>query len=211
MANLDQRARAPLTNVARPGRFGTAMPNPGLLIEERTDLALATVMARRGAEQNLKRAVVAAYGLNLPDGPRVAAKDGVSFGGVGIGQWLAAAETSAGGDFVSRLREHLAGFASIADQSDGRVVLRLSGDRARDVLTKGIPVDLHPRSFRTGDVASTLVAYIGVQIQQLDDRPTFQLMAFRSFAGSLWSWLAKSAAEFGYEIVHQGAGPQHIA
>jgi sarcosine oxidase subunit gamma len=96
----------------------------------------------------------------------------------------------------------LAGLASIADQSDGRVVLRLSGDRARDVLAKGIPVDLHPRGFRTGDVASTVVAHIGVQIQQLDDRPTFQLIALRSFAGSLWSWLAKSAAEFGYEIVH---------
>jgi hypothetical protein len=25
-------------------------------------------------------------------------------------------------------------------------------------------------------------------------------MAFRSLAGSLWSWLTKSAAEFGYEI-----------
>jgi hypothetical protein len=45
-------------------------------------------------------------------------------------------------------------------------------DRVRDVLAKGVPLDLHPRSFRTGDVASTLVAYIGVQIQQLDERPT---------------------------------------
>ena len=99
--------------------------------------------------------------------------------------------------------EHLAGLASIADQSDGRVVLRLRGDRVRDVLAKGVPVDLHPRSFKTGDVASTLVAYIGVQIQQLDDRPTFQLMAFRSLAGSLWSWLTKSAAEFGAEFVRR--------
>ena len=120
-------------------------------------------------------------------------------------QWFAAAETSAETDFVPRLRERLAGLASIADQSDGRVVLRLSGDRVRDVLAKGVPVDLHPRNFRTGDVASTLVAHIGVQIEQLDDRPTFQLMAFRSLAGSLWSWLTKSAAEFGYEIVHPGS------
>ena len=84
-------------------------------------------------------------------------------------------------------------------------MLRLSGDRVRDVLAKGVPVDLHPRNFRTGDVASTLVAHIGVQIEQLDDRPTFQLMAFRSLAGSLWSWLTKSAAEFGYEIVQPGS------
>jgi methylglutamate dehydrogenase subunit D len=200
MANHDQHARAPLTRVARPGRFGPATPNAGLVVEERTDLTLATVMARRGAEQNLKRAVVAAYGLDLPDGPRVAVKDGVSFAGIGVGQWLAAAETSAGGDFISYLREHLTGLASIVDQSDGRVVLRLSGDRVRDVLAKGIPLDLHPRNFRTGDVASTVVTYIGIQIQQIDDRPAFQLMAFRSFADSLLSWLTESAAEYGYEI-----------
>jgi sarcosine oxidase subunit gamma len=99
------------------------------------------------------------------------------------------------------LRARLAGLASIADQSDGRVVLRLRGDRVRDVLAKGVPVDLHPRRFKTGDVASTLVAHVGVQIEQLDDQPTFQLMASRSLAGSLWSWLTKSAAEFGYEVV----------
>ena len=193
-------ARAPLAGLALPGRSGAATRKPGLLIEERTDLALATVMARHGKEQDLKGTVAAAYGLDLPDGARVASKDGVSFAGIGIGQWFAAAEPGQT-DFVPRLRARLAGLASIADQSDGRVVLRLRGDRVREVLAKGVPLDLHPRRFKTGDVASTLVAHVGVQIEQLDDQPTFQLMAFRSLAGSLWSWLTKSAAEFGYEVV----------
>jgi methylglutamate dehydrogenase subunit D len=204
MADLGLKARAPLAGLARLGRFGAATAKPGLVIEERTDLALATVMARRGKEQDLKHAVAAAYGVDLPNGPHVASKDGVSFAGIGVHQWLATAESSAEMDFVPRLRERLAEVASIADQSDGRVVLRLSGDRVRDVLAKGVAVDLHPISFRTGDVASTLIAYIGVQVEQLDDRPTFQLMAFRSLAGSLWSWLTKSAAEFGYEVVQRG-------
>ena len=203
MPDRSLHSRAPLEGLARIGRFGAAASSRGLIIEERTDLALATVTARRGAEQNLKRVVAEAYGAALPDGPRVAAKNGVSFAGIGVGQWLAAAEASAEAAFVSGLRVRLAGLASIADQSDGRVVLRLSGDRIRTVLAKGVPVDLHPRSFKTGDVASTLVAHIGVQIQQLDDQPTFQLMAFRSLAGSLWSWLTKSAAEFGYEFEGQ--------
>jgi heterotetrameric sarcosine oxidase gamma subunit len=201
MADRGLGARAPLAGLAHAGRFGAATPKPGLVIEERTGLALATLMARRGKEQDLKIAVAVAYGIDLLDGPRVASKDGVSFAGIGVGQWFAAAEPSQP-DFVPRLRKRLANLASIADQSDGRVVLRLSGDRVRDVLAKGVPVDLHPTRFRTGDVASTLVAHVGVQLEQLDDRPTFQLMAFRSLAGSLWSWLTKSAAEFGYEVVH---------
>ena len=120
-------------------------------------------------EEEVKGAVNAAYGVDLPAGPRVAVKAGVSFAGIGVHQWLAAAESSAGADFVARLREHLAGLASITDQSDGRVVLRLSGERVRDVLAKGVPIDVHARGFKTGDVASTLVAHIGVQIAQLND------------------------------------------
>ncbi len=200
MADRALRARAPLAGLARPGRFGAASQKPGVIIEERTDLALATLMVRRCKEQDLKIAVAVAYGIDLLDGPRVASKDGVSFAGIGVGQWFAAAgprET----EFVPQLRRRLTNLASVADQSDGRVVLRLRGDRVRDVLAKGIPVDLHPRNFKTGDVASTLVAHIGVQIEQLDDQPTFQLMAFRSLAGSLWSWLTKAAAEYSYEVV----------
>jgi len=203
MAEVDLRIRTPLEGLVQPGRFGAASSNPGLLIEEITDLALATMTARRGVEQDLKHAVAEAYGLELPHGPRISTRNGVSFAGTGIGQWLAAAEGLAAAGFVPRLREHLKDLASIADQSDGRVVLRLSGERVREVLSKGIPVDLHPRSFRTGHVASTTVAQIGVQIQQLGDQPVFRLIAFRSFAGSLLSWLTKSAAEFGYEIAHQ--------
>lgn len=199
MADRGLKAHAPLAGLAHAGRFGTAAQKPGVLIEERTDLALATVMARRGKEQELKRAVAATYRLDLPDGPGVASHDGVSFAGIGLGQWFAAAEPSET-DFVPRLRARVGGLASVADQSDGRVVLRLRGERVRDVLAKGVPVDLHPRRFKSGDVASTLVAHIGVQIEQLDEAPTFQLMAFRSLAGSLWSWLTKSAAEFGYEV-----------
>jgi len=161
------------------------------------------MIARRGKEQDLKRAVVSAYELELPEGPRFASKNGASFAGIGIEQWLAAAEPPARTDFVSQLREQVVGLASVADQSDSRVVLCLTGDRVREVLAKGVPIDLHPQRFKTGYVASTLVAYIGVQIQQLDNQPTFQLMAFRSLAGSLWSWLAKSAAEYGYEIVRR--------
>jgi sarcosine oxidase subunit gamma len=200
MSDLKLRARAPLGDLARPGRFGAETLKPGLVIEERNDLALATVIARRGETQNLRQAVTSVFDLALPEGSHVVTKDGVSFAGIGVGKWLAAAEGPVAGGYVSRLREHLAALASIADQSDGRVVLRLSGERAGEVLAKAIPLDLHTRKFKTGDIASTMISQMGVQIQQLDDRPTFQLMAFRSFAGSLLSWLTKSAAQFGYEI-----------
>ena len=67
-------------------------------------------------------------------------------------------------------------------------------------LAKGVPLDLHPKVFKAGDVATTLVAYIGVQIDRIDEA-TWQLTAPRSMAGSFWSWLSASAGEFGYDVV----------
>jgi len=63
-----------------------------------------------------------------------------------------------------------------------------------------VPLDLHPKVFKPGDVAITVVAYIGVELDRLDEA-TFQLTAPRSMAGSFWSWLSASAAEFGYDVV----------
>jgi hypothetical protein len=42
MADRALHARAPLAGFALPGRFGAASGKPGLVIEERTGLALAT-------------------------------------------------------------------------------------------------------------------------------------------------------------------------
>ena len=86
--------------------------------------------------------------------------------------------------------------ASVTDQSDGYAVVRVSGPKARDVLAKGFPIDLHHRAFGPADVASTQVAYMGATLWQVDDAPTFEIALFRSFAGSFEHWLTESAAEF---------------
>jgi sarcosine oxidase subunit gamma len=190
--------RSLLHGLVRAGHQGRADVT-GLTIVERTDIAFASVIARRGRRDALAAAIQTAFDVRLPDGPRRAGKDGVTFAGTGPDQWIASAENTEG--FAATLRERIGAFGTVIDQSDSRLVLHLGGPRVRDVLAKGIPVDLHPRVFKVGDVAVTLIAHIGVQIDRLDDAPTFQLAAPRSTAGSFWSWLTASAAEFGYDVV----------
>jgi sarcosine oxidase subunit gamma len=197
MASLAHE-RSALHGLARPGHHGRAAA--GLVIEERTDIALASVIARRGKFDALAAAVDTAYGVTLPKGPRRAANGLLAFAGTGPNQWIASAEGAEASGFAAKLRARIGLFAAVSDQSDARLVLRLSGPRVRDVLAKGVPLDLHPKVFKPGDVATTLVAYIGVQLDRLDDT-TFQLTTPRSTAGSLWSWLSASAAEFGYDVV----------
>ncbi len=103
-----------------------------------------------------------------------------------------------------RLRATFGNLASVCDQSDGRTVIRVGGERARDVLAKGVPIDLHPRAFRVGDAAVTSVAHISVQFWQVDETPTYEFIVSRSFAVGFWEWLTDSAAEFGYLIADEG-------
>ena len=195
MSNLAPRSA--LASLAPPGRFGADAQTPGVVLSERTGLALATVLARKEQSDALARRVRETFGIDLPAAPRRAESGSVAFVWAGPGHWLAVQDGEEGHRFEKRLRDAFAGLASVSDQSDGRVVIRMSGARARDALAKGIPLDLHPHEFKSGSAASTVAAHIGVQLWQIDDAPTYELAMFRGFAESFWHWLMDSAAEFG--------------
>jgi len=193
-------ALSALAGLAVPGRYGKEGGEPGVVIAERSGLGLATVAARKGQAEALKAAVASAYGVGLPDGSRVVHGSQVSFVGYGPGQWLAVSETLANESLARDLTQRLKGLASVSDQSGGRTVLRLSGKRARDVLAKGLPIDLHHRAFGPGSAATGTISLMGVQLWQVDEVPTYDIALFRSLSASFWRWLTASAAEFGYEV-----------
>jgi methylglutamate dehydrogenase subunit D len=189
-------ALSALAGISVPGRFGKAGGEPGVVIAERVGLGLATVASRKGQNAALKAAVLQAYGVELP----VANGSAVSFVGYGPGQWFAVSESLANEALARDLAQRLAGLASISDQSGGRTVLRVSGPRARDVLAKGLPIDLDPRAFPLGSAATSVIGHIGVQLWQVDDTRSYDIAIFRSLSHSFWRWLTASAGEFGYEV-----------
>lgn len=178
--------------------FGAPSESAGVTVTPRDDLALATVIARKGRATALAGQVQAHFDIALPTSPKRAVAGEIAFIGMGPGQWLAVEESSADPQaFAFRLAEALAGSASISDQSDARAVIRLSGPNARRTLAKGLPVDLHPRAFSPGDAALTQIASIGAHLWQVDDAPTYEIAVFRSMAGSFADWLIASGAEYG--------------
>jgi sarcosine oxidase, subunit gamma len=81
------------------------------------------------------------------------------------------------------------GFVTVVELGSGQTVIELSGARAREVIAKGCPLDLHPRRFGPGRCAQSRLARTGVTIAQVDPAPTFELIVRRSFADYLWQWL----------------------
>jgi sarcosine oxidase subunit gamma len=114
--------------------------------------------------------------------PRLTRGQSVSFLWSGHQHWLAVADQRK--DLLSVLDAELGTVAALCDQSDARITLELSGPCARQRLAKLVPIDLHPRVFRTNDTALTLFGHIAGQITQTDDTPSYELMVPRSFAES---------------------------
>jgi heterotetrameric sarcosine oxidase gamma subunit len=169
---------------------------PGFSAEARETLTMASFAAARGKKDALADAIQAAYGVRLPAGSGRIEGNGIAFVWAGPDQWLAIAERKDGRDLEVELKKTLGPIASVVDQSDGRVVVRIAGPDARAVLAKGIPVDLDARAFKPGDVAITHASHIGVILWQLDDRPTYEVALFRSYVDSFAHWLLDSAEEY---------------
>jgi methylglutamate dehydrogenase subunit D len=183
-----------------------AIPNSGggagVTAVVRDGLGLATVLARKGASQRLAERLQKRFEVALPATPRRAAGSDVAFAATGPGAWLAICERGVN-EFAAKLIGELDGLASVSDQSDGYVLIRLTGARVRDVLAKLIPIDVHPRAFEVGDLASTVASHVGVTLWRLADGPdavpVFEIIMFRSLARSFWHALAEAAAEYGFE------------
>ena len=91
------------------------------------------------------------------------------------------------------------------------MLLELRGPRARDALAKGVSIDLHPRAFKTGDVAVTTASHLAVHLWQVADEPVYRLLVVRTYFDSLWRWLAASAAEYGCEVLAPTPYASHAA
>jgi methylglutamate dehydrogenase subunit D len=184
---------------AAAGRLATTS-GAGVALSLRRGLGIAAVIARKGMGDGLRCRVRKAYGLSLP-GPLARSSAGpVAFICTAPDHWLAICEAADRSSFEASSRSELSQFAAISNQSDGRTIIRISGPNARDALAKGVPLDLHPLSFKPGHAAATIVAHIGVSLWQLDDAPTYELAVVRSFAVALWEFLVESSAEFGVSV-----------
>ena len=193
-----------------PGRLGRREGAPGLVLQELTQFTLASVIARKDQAAQVAAAAQPAFGASFPTTPTIAAGNELAFIWSGPGHWLALgpqatepAEASLGAVFSTH--------ASVFDQSGSRVLLELRGPRVRDVLAKGVSIDLHPRSFRTGDVAVTTASHFAVHLWQVADDPVYRLLVVRTYFDSLWRWLAASAAEYGCEVLPPTPYASHTA
>jgi sarcosine oxidase subunit gamma len=149
---------------------------------------LAAVKTATGVELPVKANTVSTYGST-------------SILWLGPNEWWVVTAPDRSEELVPTLRQAFEGqHAAVVDVSESRTVITVSGPKARDMLARGISLDLHPRVFAPGQCAQTGMAKANILLHQIDDKPSYDIYVLKSFSDYLWRWSEKIAADFGLAI-----------
>ena len=190
--------QSPLASLGLAGRALAARGDAGVALSERPFPGLVNL---RGKHKSASAAVELTFGFALPAAPNTtAAKGKTSAFWLGPDEWWLLAED--GTKLAAKLRDAVDGKGcAVTEVGESRTVIRATGPRARDLLAKGCPLDLHPSLFAKGACAQTVMAKAGVLIHAVDDGPTYDLYVLRSFAEYLWRWLEDAGQEYGVAVL----------
>lgn len=83
------------------------------------------------------------------------------------------------------------------DQSQSKTQIRITGAAAKDLLARGLQLDLADEVFPVGTACTSHINHIGVTVLRLadvDGQPNYEVWVMRGFAVSLMEFLTASAA-----------------
>jgi len=194
-----------LDHLGLAGRTGATTDSAGVTLAERT-LPVAVNIRGDANDVAFVEALRGALGLEPPTAPNtVTTGDDLALLWLGPDEWLAVqhqASPGAEARLAAKLRGALEGrHAAVTEVGESLCCISVAGPRARDLLAKGCPLDLHPRAFGgTGHCAQSHLAKAAITLHQVGDAPAFDLYTRRSFADYLWRWLADAAGEYGLAV-----------
>jgi sarcosine oxidase subunit alpha len=111
---------------------------------------------------------------------------------LGPDEWLVTGPPGSAQEIVTRLEAALeAAPHSVVDVSANRLAIDLTSPDRRDLLAVGCALDLHPRVWREGACAQTLLAHVPVLLQERAG--TTRLFVRPSYAAWLSDWLSAAA------------------
>ncbi len=146
-------------------------------------------------DAGLVQRISTTLGFALPVTPNtVAAKDDRRALWLGPDEWLVVGPDGEQAALERGLGDALGGFfGSVTDVSANRTLLEIRGEKARELLSHGVSIDLDAHSFGPGRCAQTLLAKAQVIIERRDDSALLYVRT--SFAIYVATWLLDALME----------------
>lgn len=152
------------------------------VLAEVTELTILSIAVPLDGDADFASALTKAFGAGMPaPGESALSSDGrTRFLWTAPDQLFALFEDDSP-DTAGTMRKKLEDTAYVTLQSDNWVVLRLSGNKAREALERICPIDLHPSSFPVGRVSRTVMEHMGAIVLS-EDANSFLLLSASSSA-----------------------------
>ena len=194
--------QSPMTHFFVTVGAGVPADQAAVVISERPFLGHLNLRGNP-EDDGFTSAAASALGLDLPMEPNTVADDGEKLAlWLGPDEWLVVTPADSQTSLSDSLESALDGVhVAVTDVTGGQTVIVISGPRARDVLAKGCPLDLHPSVFKPGQCAQTIVGKANATVRCVDGSPAFELIVRRSFAEYMALWLYDAALEYGVAVV----------
>ena len=206
MAEFSWSPRSPLEHALVAGAHAARDIEARVSLTEIRNFDLIQIMARRGKGADLAKAAKARFGIAAPEAPKAVQAWDATLIWSGPDQFFVLSK--GGKHTMDTLAPAFSGTASLSEQSHARVLISISGAKARAMLAKLSSLDLHPGAFPVGAAAATSMDHTSVTLWRGSDRPdgqaVFSLLVFATFAESLWHTMLDAAAEYGVDISHSG-------
>jgi len=140
-------------------------------------------------------AVATATGLALPLQANTATLGaGRTMLWLGPDEWMLQCEAGQAAALEKGLRDALAGqHFSVVEVGHGFTTLSVQGPGAGALLSRGCPLDFHPRAFQAGQMAQTHIARANAIVLCRQTGSDYELTVRRSFADYLFRWLSAAA------------------
>ena len=190
--------KSALTGQMRPGRYGNPAAD-AVLVAEIYGRRIYQVTAWPGTMDRVRTTVAARCSCEAPAGVGKASNgDGLTVMMVAPRRyWIV----------VERRTEFKAPYfapedGALVDLSESRTILNIQGEKTRELLAKGLPIDTHQSVFPANSIAQSGISHISVLVHLLPtlSEDAFDIYVPSGFAVSFWEWLTVAAREFGYEI-----------
>ena len=201
MADLTSLRRSPLQDMAAEIRKGAVPGDRSVWLLEWPFLSMVSI--RVDPDSEAARRIEAVLGTSLPRSVGEVTHQGAhTVLWLGPDEWLVVSQMKpetlvdgvpgASGGLRASAR---GGHAAVVDVSANRTVLEVAGPGARELLEKGCPADLHPRSLGDDTAIATTLARVPVLLWKVDTS-LFRILPRASFAPYVASWLLDAVQEF---------------
>lgn len=201
------RLRSPLAHLGLSAQTDD-IADAGVVLSETPFRGLINIRGD-ASEAAFTAAVKKATRLDIPTAPNTVSGKSTTtrIFWLGPDEWMVVTKPGGGKRTFDSLWKNLkvdGQHTSVADTSEARTTITVSGPNARDVMAKLCSLDFHPSQFSPGQCAQTIVAKVSVMVTQTAETKSggaaYELYALRSFSTYLWNRLVDAANEYSVHI-----------